>query len=325
MDHDVVEEKNLVRQNFCKAEVGYPKAFSLAWRYTAAYGLRITPLVEHFSAEMLERCRPSYSSQGTLTLVVGAVDNVAARREIAEAIAAWGGKSDALGHQIWWIDAGNERVGGQVLIGNSLEPEPLLSPLGYCTGLLLPHLQEPGLLVEKERPAQEENLSCAELVALAEQGAMINRVMADVIGVYLYRLLQSRDLDLMATWVDLTGINTRSVPITSGRLLKPEQPAAQPQRERSLPAEDALPGFVVCHQCGVGALIEGEDEYRGVLISVRFYNHCTFREEGCPHCGGTLIEDQVENMDLDMVPALVCEECDWYSEIPPAYVAAAEN
>jgi hypothetical protein len=52
-------------------------------------------------------------------------------------------------HKYFWLDAGNERFNGQVIIGNSLDAEPLLSPLGYCIGLPLPHLQEPGLLVVK--------------------------------------------------------------------------------------------------------------------------------------------------------------------------------
>ena len=187
VDHDHVEQKNLVRQNFCPAEIGSPKSFSLAWRYTAAFGLTITPLVEQFSAALLERYKPAYSPQGTLTLVIGAVDNVCARRAIAEAITAKLKQNPGGQHKYFWLDAGNERFSGQILIGNSLDPEPLLSPLGYCIGLPLPHLQEPSLLMDRDRPPVD--LSCADLNLLGEQSAMINRAIATWIGLYLYRLL----------------------------------------------------------------------------------------------------------------------------------------
>ncbi len=86
IDPDTVEEKNLVRQNFCRAEIGYPKAQTLAWRYMAAFGITITPVVERFSAEMLKKYMPGLSAQGRLTIVVGAVDNVRARCDIAGAV-----------------------------------------------------------------------------------------------------------------------------------------------------------------------------------------------------------------------------------------------
>ena len=180
IDPDRVETKNLVRQNFCPAEVGRAKAVTLAWRYSAAFGLNIIPVVDRFSAPLLARYKPAYSPQGRLTIVIGAVDNVRARRDIAAAVTAAMPRPGSR-DRLWWIDAGNELLHGQVLAGNSLEPAPQLSPLGYCTGLPLPHLQEPGLLQDRPRPARD--MSCAELSLLGEQSAVINRAMANWIGV----------------------------------------------------------------------------------------------------------------------------------------------
>jgi PRTRC genetic system ThiF family protein len=315
VDDDRIEEKNLVRQNFCQAEIGYPKAFSLAWRYTAAFGLTITPVVERFSAELLDRYKPSYSPQGTLTIVVGAVDNVHARRDMAEAITAKLRTQPNPRDKLFWLDAGNERLSGQVLAGNSLEPEPLLSPLGYCVGIPLPHLQEPSLLMERERPVDEVDLSCADLTLLAEQSAMINRAMATWLGVYLYRLLQSRDLDMMATYLSLRGA-TRSTLITHGRLVRPERPQTQRPADGhgTRPDEEEPPQEDVCPECG-GELIAGQDEWRGVLIGVRFCEACSFREEGCPECGGELDEDVVQ-IDGAVVPVVRCWDCTWQEPIP---------
>lgn len=326
IDPDTVEEKNLVRQNFCRAELGAPKAFSLAWRYTAAFGVTITPVVERFKPAMLDRYKPRSSTHGTLMIVVGAVDNVCARRDIAEAItqrlrSEWSYQTGR--DKLWWLDSGNERVHGQVLIGNSLEPEPLLSPFGFCTSLPLPHLQEPSLLADRVRPLRqaqdgrpvEENLSCAELSAQAEQSAMINRLMATWIGVYLYRLLQSRDLDLMATFINQhTGV-TRSIAISGGRMVRPERPP-RPAEQPAPPGVAAPPEpGDTCPACG-GEIITGQDQEQGVLIWVQFCARCDWREEGCPNCHAEIVETEIVLEDERVVPGISCTDCHWSQPIP---------
>lgn len=302
IDPDVVEERNLVRQNFCQAELGQAKAFTLAWRYSAAFGLNITPVVGRFEARMLEEFRPRQSLNGTLTLVVGAVDNYQARRDIAEAVTAQL-HYPAPRSQLYWLDSGNERVNGQVLLGNSLEPEPQLSPLGFCVGLPLPHLQEPSLIQRPENHSVVDP-SCADLTLLGEQSAMINRVMATWLGVYLYRLLQSRDLDLMATHLNLRVGAARSTAITGGRVIAPELPLSlrrslpapvEPEPAATLPAEDQ------CPECG-DELIFGRTSVQGVEVRVRFCRNCAYREEFCPICEGEIAVEAGE---------VVCLECNW--------------
>jgi PRTRC genetic system ThiF family protein len=315
IDPDTVEEKNLVRQNFCRAEIGYPKALTLAWRYTAAFGITITPVVKRFSAEMLKEYMPALSTQGRLMIVVGAVDNVQARRDIAGAITDMLEKNKDPRNRFWWIDAGNERMSGQVVAGNSLDPEPLLSPLGFCSGLPLPHLQEPTLVRDRERPATGD-LSCAELGLLEEQSAMINRMMANWIGVYLYRLLQSRDLDIMATYVALDAGVARSTPIKEGRLVVLDRqrrpPVMRPQQQLDALVQEEYPDG--CPTCG-GEIIEGDEDWQGVIIRVRFCARCDWRDDGgCPECGGEVMEEEVEIED-ELVPAIVCADCDWRQPI----------
>jgi PRTRC genetic system ThiF family protein len=327
IDPDRVEEKNLVRQNFCRAEVGYSKAFTLAWRYSNAFGLHITPVAARFSLEMLYKYRPQYSPQGTLTIVVGAVDNVCARRDIAEALEKVLKDPVRSRDRIWWIDSGNERVNGQILAGNSLDPQPLLSPLGYCTGVPLPHIQEPGLLVERDHPLQQAqdaalrqaqdaaaaNLSCAELTLLEEQSAMINRMMATWLGTYLYRLLQSRDLDLKASYINLRTGMVRSEPITGGRVVIPETPQRVPAASRRIQQEEGYePDELTCPNCGSSQVIEGQDELYGELVDVVFCGHCDWRELRCPACGEEIADDVVA-VDGHGQPAYCCVgDCGWH-------------
>lgn len=82
---------------------------------------------------------------------------------------------------------------------------------------------------------------------------MINRVMATWLGVYLYRLLQSRDLDLMATHLNLRVGTASSTAITGGKIIAPELPFSlrrslpapvEPEPATTLPVEDQ------CPECG---------------------------------------------------------------------------
>ena len=139
IDPDTVEAKNIGRQNFCPAEVGRAKAETLAWRYAAAFGLTVVPLVDRFEA-----ARKDYRwGFGDLTVVAGCVDTPAARREITEM---------SFGSRCWWLDSGNDLYNGQVMIGNAHDPEPMIDPLGFATMVPLPGVQEPTLLEDGDLP-----------------------------------------------------------------------------------------------------------------------------------------------------------------------------
>ncbi len=337
VDPDHVEPKNLNRQNFCPAEIGLPKAFTLAWRYSAALGLKITSFVQPFDLQLLLEATPQghQRGNGALTIVVGAVDNYCARRDIADALTnlLTTSRYSSAQHQCWWIDAGNELHNGQVIIGNSLKEEPQLSPLGYCMALPLPHIQEPSLIIARAQPPPpDEALSCAELTTLGDQSAMINRVMATWIGIYLYRLLKECNLDIHSTFTNiLTGV-TRSTPISHGTTISVSDVAQQtvpPQRVQALVPPHLIEGEDApdrCPDCEHGVLIDGEDQVAGVLVRIRFCDTCTYSTHVCPECGGQIITNEI-NLDPDddgadteelircLETLVYCDECEWSMEV----------
>jgi len=279
VDFDQVEEKNIGRQYFCPADVGRPKAQVLATRLNLAFGLQITPIVGRFEAALLADYRPDWSANGRLTLVVGCVDNPEARRTIGEAIEDKMEESIIHNQPLWWLDAGNDEVTGQVLIGNTLNPSPLLSKMGDCIGLPLPSVQEPQLVAPLVRPVPDEAaLSCADLVALGTQARTINYQMAAWLDVYLERLLVSHDLDIMRTTINQRLGVAQSQAITGGQVVEGRLKAEdyRPEGGEDAPAPADLER--VCPDCGRAGLIAGRDVIEGEMEDIVFCPYCDWQE-----------------------------------------------
>jgi len=210
VDPDVVEANNIGRQNFAPAEIGKGKAEALARRYSLAFGLPIRYVGERFKAEHVDRSHAH--RDGWLHVVIGCVDNTAARRDIAAACKSWGTR-------LWWLDCGNHDHGGQVSLGNRADlKRPDISPLGFCTGLPLPSVQHPEL-VERRRKTDDRRRrtgrNCAIDLAAGAQSLMINQMVAGWAASMLYRLVVAGDLDAATVYLDLAGGSARSEYILS--------------------------------------------------------------------------------------------------------------
>lgn len=204
IDPDLVEEKNVYRQNFSHAEIGESKAYALAFRYGLSWGMPIVANPRILSEVKLP------GGYGQTTVYLGCVDRASARQEI----------HDRMPDGAWWIDCGNEADNGQVLIGckGEIPKEPFKLP-GYCSWLPLPTLQHPELLQGREQNGSDLGLSCAELALRDSQGMAINQRMAAEAADYLVRLLITRNLQKMATYIDLASGVSRSTYITQQAVL----------------------------------------------------------------------------------------------------------
>lgn len=202
VDPDVVEEKNCYRQNFSFAEIGVSKAEALAFRLNAAWGLD----VRGFRGTAKEL---GYRSN---RIWIGCVDNAAARQEIAK-----------LAEHSWWLDCGNSRDYGQVLLGRgSRSPgEKPLALQGLCTWLPSPCIQHPELLegepVTDETPAAAE-LSCADLALRDAQSLSINARVAAEAADFLFRFLLLGDLRRYAAYISLAGGSVSSKYVTDDNI-----------------------------------------------------------------------------------------------------------
>lgn len=220
VDHDVIEPGNVGRQSFAAASAlttVVPKCVDLAARLNAAYGLDVVAWPQRYNDALGERWLSGGAERREqLHLLIDCVDNTAARQAMARTVLAHDGG-------LWLLSCGNERVNGQVLLGNTGRPESIrLDKLGLCTGLPYPYLQEPGLLVET---GDDTAVSCAVMAQQEAQSLMVNRLVAAVAGHLITEMVLQRQVTAMGCYFSLAPPVMRSVPVTAATLapFRPER------------------------------------------------------------------------------------------------------
>ena len=227
VDPDRVENGNIPRSNFCFAEIGQNKAETLAGRIAGAWGVEVGFVKEGFTPALLESKNDDWTGQSSspsqkLTILVGCVDNHPARREMHEAVKIHNEQRyGSSGTRLWWIDGGNGRNTGQVLIGNRLDEKAVSEAARNSPILSLlpaPSLQHPELLkAENSKPANRQNqttddrITCAERIRLGEQSLNVNQRVAVEMSQVLSELLLTNTLKRFATYFDLESGASRSI------------------------------------------------------------------------------------------------------------------
>lgn len=210
IDGDVVEQKNLLRQNFIAQDVGKNKAAVIAGRYAKAYGVNIVAYPEFIKEEdtgaHIRKNIPGYTANNySDEMVIMCVDSANARRMILSKLTPQNYDLKTV-----YIDAGNEDSFGQVKFFTS---DIVYSPLKH------PALKD--LFKNPERiehtgvvnfvpydPAYYENLqdnpglgSCADL----DQTLAINAIMATLIIGIVQNYYYSKPMNYNEVSIDLKG------------------------------------------------------------------------------------------------------------------------
>jgi PRTRC genetic system ThiF family protein len=206
VDPDVVKSGNIPRSNFCAAEIGSSKAQTLAKRMALAWGLECHYANELFDVE--KHLKVATSDYRTMTVLLGCVDNHFARRDIHSAIDAHRQYSASDAPSLWWIDGGNGRSSGQVLLGSNTKrtkPAQHFTGTSICRSLPAPSLIHPDLLQAEKASRSDElsRLSCPDRVRLGEQSLNINQRVAIEMNEMLTQMFLNRSLKRFATYFDL--------------------------------------------------------------------------------------------------------------------------
>ena len=200
-DGDVVEEKNLVRQNFTPADLGENKAQVLAERYSTVFGME-TEYVPSFVEDedrLKELLAPQRWNTGSyynrsyvseMVILLGAVDN---------------NKSRQLCHRVFYqaeeliyIDSGNGEYTGQVVCGVRRGGKTYYPPIGAVY---------PDILEETDKFPTE--LSCAEASVSAPQSMAANITAATAVVDMIYNILAVGDSAVRKVTFSTRGVNVR--------------------------------------------------------------------------------------------------------------------
>jgi PRTRC genetic system ThiF family protein len=164
LDPDTVGEANLVRQAFYPADVGRSKAAILINRLNLACGLSWQAGQHAVNREIILKLQPQ--------VVLSCVDSRAARAAIHA------GVSDRLSRVHYWMDFGNNRDTGQVILG-----EPLNAVNKRSRGRLRTAPELFPEIADLSLP-EDEGPSCSARESLERQALFVNDGVA-VLGLNL--------------------------------------------------------------------------------------------------------------------------------------------
>lgn len=181
IDADLVEDKNLMRQNFLPRDVGHNKAEVMAGRYGAAFGVQVNYIPEYLDSPGM--LKDIIKAEGLIPVVVGAVDNNKTRAIVYEVFKQSKG--------MFYLDAGNEEWAGQVAVGYNAGREvdmdnkkPHLFDLPAAPDLF------PEILEATDKLPHEQ--SCAERAVSNPQNIQTNQTAANLMMSFANTILTGK-------------------------------------------------------------------------------------------------------------------------------------
>ncbi len=169
-DPDIVTEANVGRQLFSPADIGQHKAVVLVHRLNAFFGLNW-----HADPRPFTEAKNYHDSD----FIIGCVDTIAARREIAQVL-------KKTKRPIYWLDLGNDTNTGQVILGGNGLP----TIMDYFPGM--------------KRQRKERNTpSCSLAESLERQDLFINQAVTTWALHLLWTMFRTGGVDHVGYYVNL--------------------------------------------------------------------------------------------------------------------------
>lgn len=215
-DGDVVEQKNLIRQNFVYQDIGKNKAQVLAERYSAAFGItcEYIPGFIESENELLELTKPKYwtNTGCEQVILIGCVDNNKSRRMCDSVFKKR--------HELVYIDSGNGERTGQVVCGIRRNNKTLCKPVGSLY---------PDVLRDNDKFPSE--LSCAERAVSSPQSVTANITAATAVVSFLYDIIVCGRLYTRYVTFSSEQISMRAVITPKSKFYKTKPAYAEVRKE----------------------------------------------------------------------------------------------
>lgn len=208
-DDDEVSRANLGRQLFAEAEIGMNKGVALTSRLNRFFGTNWKAVPQRFNAATLSRMK----DEGAANLYVSCVDTAQSRFDIAAILEPYTRQHSYMrSRPIYWMDLGNSKSTGQVLlstIGTLKQP----NSRKYQTEGSLPFVTETfGQLLE-QADAGDNTPSCSLAEALTKQDLFINSTLANMGSSLLWTLFREGILFNRGFFLNLHDFRTQPIKI----------------------------------------------------------------------------------------------------------------
>ncbi|AYL94386.1 PRTRC system ThiF family protein [Mucilaginibacter celer] len=208
-DDDTVEPANLGRQLFTTAEVGLHKSVALINRINRFFGTNWKAETLRYDQQLLED-----RNRASALITISCVDTVQARYDIEEVLKYLSKNHTGRNHVQYWMDFGNSRTSGQVIL-STLEKikqpaSELYTPV-ECLPLVTVEFRE--LLYFSEQGDNTPSCSLAE--ALTKQDLFINSALANVGASLLWQLFREGILFNRGFFLNLKDFRTQPIKVAS--------------------------------------------------------------------------------------------------------------
>lgn len=164
-DADIVEMKNLSRQNFFKQDLNKNKAEVLGAKCNTMFNVPVIAYNRYI--ETKDDLQAVCGGSGHIPFIVGCVDTNAVRKMLHEFVSGYAGR-------IFWLDSGNEEYVGQVVLSTNNSGNSSMGTMCNTFRFKLPDVTYffPDMLESKEEFASK--LSCADHAISHPQAAITN-------------------------------------------------------------------------------------------------------------------------------------------------------
>jgi PRTRC genetic system ThiF family protein len=197
-DPDTVETANLGRQLFSVNEVGMNKAVSMTNRVNRFFGTNWKGVAGRFETENTVQAAPA-------TINLSCVDSVVTRLAICESLSALSKKTAHRDSPLYWMDFGNGRDTGQVMLATLAEIHQPPSDTYQTVPVLKSFIPEFRLL--KDRP--DDLPSCSLAQALGRQDLFINSSLASIGASLLWSMFREGILENRGFFLNLKTLRTQ--------------------------------------------------------------------------------------------------------------------
>lgn len=223
-DDDKVEEANLGRQLFSSAELGLHKAVALVNRVNLFFGTNWKAIPEKYNLKTLQE-EPDLAMA---ELTISCVDTVKARFEIADLLTKiYTSRKHSYHHPLYWMDFGNSRDTGQVILSTIAEIEQPSSRKFEVVGRLPLVTDEFKELLESA-DKNDHTPSCSLAEALTKQDLFINSALANLGASLLWQMFKDGMLFNRGFFLNLKDFRAQPIKVnptadSNIKILKPKR------------------------------------------------------------------------------------------------------